>query len=367
MTAMPPKNKKELQRFLGQLNYLRRFISNLAGKTREFSLLLKLKDSEEFKWEKGHQEAFDKIKEYLSKPPVLMPPRRGHLLFESILYRGGDRSCQVHAHMPILTGRIGKWSLALAEFTLIYYPQRSMKGQAVADFLADHPIVEVAGNAPVDIPVTEKASPVGVVITSPTRIKTVLSFNLDFSGTNNQAEYEALVIGLEILQDLGAKDVLIIGDSQLVLKQIYGEYKCSSLALAPYFTAASQLLDDFEDVTFHHVPRQDNWAADELAQIASGLRMSPELTHKFLLVQRRNHSSIHQRGIQVHTLDIDVYLAGDWRDEIKEALRNLEQKLHYGLKMRILHYVLMENELYRKGDDGLLLRCLGFPEAMKVM
>ncbi|XP_073314742.1 uncharacterized protein [Primulina huaijiensis] len=285
-------------------------------------------------------------------------------------------------HRPILTGRIRKWSLALAEFTLIYCPQKSMKGQAVAYFPADYPMVDVVRSAPVDIPVfcvnqswnlkfdgssTERASGVGVVITSPAGVKTALSFNLDFPCTNNQAEYKELMIGLEILRDLGTKDVLIIGDSQLVLKQMSGEYKCSSLALATYFTAASQLLHNFEDVTFQHVPRQDNWEADELAQIASGLRMSPELTQKFLLVQRRNHPFIHQRGIQVDTSDIDVELAGDWRDEIKDALRNPEQKLHYGLKMRILHYVLMEDELYRKGDDGLLFRCLGFPEAMRVM
>ncbi|XP_073057408.1 uncharacterized protein [Primulina eburnea] len=95
--------------------------------------------------------------------------------------------------------------------------------------------------------------------------------------------------------------------------------------------------------------------------------MSPELTHKLLLIQKRNHPSIHQRGIQVDTFDIDVDLARDWRDEIKGALRNPEQKLHYCLKMRILCYVLMGDELYRKGDNGLLLRCLGFPEAMRVM
>ncbi|XP_075499296.1 uncharacterized protein LOC142537688 [Primulina tabacum] len=212
----------------------------------------------------------------------------------------------------------------------IYCPQKSMKGQAVADFLADHPMVDVAGSAPVDIPV----------------FCVNQSWTLKFYGSSTErasgVEYEALVIGLEILRDLGAKDVLIIGDSRLVLKQMSGEYKCSSLALAPYFTAASQLLDDFEDVTFQHVPRQDNWEDDELAQIAS-------------------------RGIQVDTFDIDVELAGDRREERKDALRNDEQKLHYGLKMRILHYVLMEDELYRKGDDDFLLRCLGFPEAMRVM
>ena len=51
VSANAPQNKKELQKILGQVNYLRRFISNLACKTKEFSDLVKLKDMEEFRWE----------------------------------------------------------------------------------------------------------------------------------------------------------------------------------------------------------------------------------------------------------------------------------------------------------------------------
>ena len=55
-----------------------------------------------------------------------------------------------------------------------------------------------------------------IVIISPKGIKTTLSFNLAFKCTNNQAENEALVIGLEILLELGAQEIHIIGDFQLV-------------------------------------------------------------------------------------------------------------------------------------------------------
>ena len=54
------------------------------------------------------------------------------------------------------------------------------------------------------------------MIISPRGVKTTLSFNLAFECTNNQAEYEALVIGLEIQLELGAKDVLVIRDSQVI-------------------------------------------------------------------------------------------------------------------------------------------------------
>ena len=69
-----------IQKFMSQVNYLRRFISNLVGKTKELSYLVKLKDMEKFRWEKQHQAAFDKIKVYLSKPHVLMSHIQCHPL-----------------------------------------------------------------------------------------------------------------------------------------------------------------------------------------------------------------------------------------------------------------------------------------------
>ena len=78
-----------------------------------------------------------------------------------------------------------------------------------------------------------------IVIISTKGIKTILSFNLAFKCTNNQAEYEALVIDLEILLELGAQEVHIIGDSQLVLRKIIEEYKCNILLLAPYYTTST--------------------------------------------------------------------------------------------------------------------------------
>ena len=121
---------------------------------------------------------------------------------------------------------------------------------------------------------TEKSVGVGIVIISPKGIKTTISFNLAFKCTNNQAEYEALVIDLEILMELGAQEVHIVGDSQLVLRHLTWEYKCNSLLLAPYYTTSTQLLDYFHSVDFEYVPRESNWEADELAQLALGVKMS---------------------------------------------------------------------------------------------
>nr|KYP45445.1 Transposon Ty3-I Gag-Pol polyprotein [Cajanus cajan] len=80
METRPPPNKKELQSLMGKINFLRRFISNLSGKTKVFSPLLRLKKEEEFRWEEEHQKAFEEIKTYLAHPLVIAPPSKGRQL-----------------------------------------------------------------------------------------------------------------------------------------------------------------------------------------------------------------------------------------------------------------------------------------------
>ena len=73
METNAPSTNKELQSLLGKINFLRRFILNLSGKTQAFSPLLRLKKEDVFKWEPEHQKAFEEIKSYLTNPPILSP------------------------------------------------------------------------------------------------------------------------------------------------------------------------------------------------------------------------------------------------------------------------------------------------------
>jgi hypothetical protein len=70
-------DKTELQYLIGKINFIRRFISNLSGKIKAFSPLLKLKADKEFRWGDEQQLALDEIKRYLTNPPVLVPPQHG--------------------------------------------------------------------------------------------------------------------------------------------------------------------------------------------------------------------------------------------------------------------------------------------------
>jgi hypothetical protein len=66
---VPSTTKKELQRLIGKINFVRRFISNLSGWIEPFMELVKIKASDDFRWGAEQQWAFEEIKEYLSKPP----------------------------------------------------------------------------------------------------------------------------------------------------------------------------------------------------------------------------------------------------------------------------------------------------------
>jgi hypothetical protein len=72
-----PKCKRNVQKLLGKVNYLRRFIANLAKKVDSFLPLVRLKHENEFTWGEERREAFERIKKYLASPLVLQAPRTG--------------------------------------------------------------------------------------------------------------------------------------------------------------------------------------------------------------------------------------------------------------------------------------------------
>lgn len=86
--------------------------------------------------------------------------------------------------------------------------------------------------------------------------------------TNNQAEYSALIDGLERALKMGFESVEIRMDSELVVKQIRGEYKVKNEGLKPKFVKAKDLLSKFGAFKIGHVPREQNKIADKLANKA---------------------------------------------------------------------------------------------------
>jgi ribonuclease HI len=84
------------------------------------------------------------------------------------------------------------------------------------------------------------------------------------SVTNNVAEYRALLLGLELARELGADEVAVIGDSELIAKQVTGAYKVKHPSMRPLHAEAMQALRGFASWTIATVPRARNAQADAL-------------------------------------------------------------------------------------------------------
>jgi ribonuclease HI len=82
--------------------------------------------------------------------------------------------------------------------------------------------------------------------------------------TNNVAEYRAVLLGIDLARELGASELDLVGDSELVVRQIKGEYKVKDPGLKPLRAEVREALEDFDEWSIRHVRREDNAAADLL-------------------------------------------------------------------------------------------------------
>jgi ribonuclease HI len=86
--------------------------------------------------------------------------------------------------------------------------------------------------------------------------------------TNNVAEYRALLLAIERARELGAESVELVGDSELIVRQVRGEYKVKDAGLRPLHAAVREALEGFERWSIRSVPRAENEAADALVNEA---------------------------------------------------------------------------------------------------
>eukprot|EP01018_Ginkgo_biloba_P014826 Gb_24854 [translate_table: standard] len=328
----PPKNLKQLRSLQGKIQAIRRFISQLADKCRPFSHLLK-KDTV-FHWNRECQQAFEQLKHYLLNPPVLVSPipRKPLLLYISATqvalgsllaqhddlqreraiyylsrtlvayecnYTQIEKAClavvfasQKSRHYMLnnktkliakidplkyllskstLTGRMAKWVMLLSKFDIEYVNQKAIKGQVLANHLAEAPLSE---NQPLIIGFPDESI---LLISHPSRSSTLMvlspimvrgqasylshhsvilflkHFELHFC-TNNMAEYEALISGLKLAIQWNIRHLLVMGDSQLIIKQVNDEYQTKDKKLIPYKRMVDSFKLYFAQIQFERVP-----------------------------------------------------------------------------------------------------------------
>ena len=109
----------------------------------------------------------------------------------------------------------------------------------------------------------------GLILVSPEKITIEKSLRLNFSATNNEAEYEVLLRGMVMVQKMGGKAVRVFSDSKLVVGQVRGDLEARDPRMQEYLGQVRSIREKFEVFDLSHVPRSGNTHADSLATLAT--------------------------------------------------------------------------------------------------
>ncbi|KAL0434267.1 UNVERIFIED_CONTAM: hypothetical protein Slati_2761000 [Sesamum latifolium] len=180
---------------------------------------------------------------------------------------------------PILSERLAKWSIVFNQYDIEYMPQKAVKGQALANFLADHPMPvewEISDDFPdenvfsveilsawtmfFDGAARTDGAGAGIFFISPEKQVLTYSFVLGELCSNNVAEYQALIIGLQMALEMEIIEMEVYGDSKLIINQLLNIYEVKKEDLVPFFRQTSHLLKDFGSVTLNQSQgRKTGW------------------------------------------------------------------------------------------------------------
>jgi ribonuclease HI len=179
---------------------------------------------------------------------------------------------------PVAAGRITKWSMELMGETLAYAPRKAIKSQILKDFVTEWtdtqlPLLQIqveCWTLYFDGSAMKTGAGVGLLFVSPLEEHMRYAVRLNFTTSNNMAEYEALLCGLRIAIETGIKRLNVRGDSQLVIDQVMKNVSCHDDKMEAYCNTVRALKDKLYSIELNHVPRKYNEEAGELAKIASG-------------------------------------------------------------------------------------------------
>ena len=144
----------------------------------------------------------------------------------------------------------------------------------------------------------QRGSRVELVLVSPEKITIEKSLRLGFSATNNEAEYEALLMGMMMVQKKGGKTVKVFSDSNLVVGQVRGDLEARDPRMQEYLSQVRCIQTKFELFDLSHIPRGGNTHADSLATLATFL--TQDFPRVILVEDLCTPTSLHQDMPRIH-------------------------------------------------------------------
>nr|XP_016440641.1 PREDICTED: uncharacterized protein LOC107766381 [Nicotiana tabacum] len=310
-----------------------RNVHELKRKCQPFSRLMK--KGVLFEWDQACCNAFQRIKSYLMKPPVLVAPIPGKPL---ILYIAAQERL-VGALLAKENGET-RWYLKFQQFEIVYILQKAVKGQALADFLADNPMAD------------------------------------DWELTDELHDEDAMVIEVQLpwkISELGGgkcggKSVAHYATAD----HFCGSHEVKKPELRPYHDYAQKLIGWLGNVTLQHVPRKENKKAGALAALASTLTLPGQtqitIFQKWIVPLDENEDEESKLKHLVAFIGAEKV---DWRQTTIDYLcygilpEDPRRKTEIGRRApRFLYY---KETLYRRSFEGVLFRCLVEGEATQAL
>ncbi|XP_057443228.1 uncharacterized protein LOC130735146 [Lotus japonicus] len=350
-----PTSVKDVQKLTGRIAALSRFLPCSGNKYAPFFQCLR--NNKAFQWTKECESAFQSLKEHLSSPPVLSKPIPGISLsmlisisdnaVSSVLLQEvkGDVKIIYFVSHALQGAEVRYQKIEKAALALIIYARKlrpyfqgfpvkgAIKAQVLVDFVNEmyHEDYNEAGE-----------------------------WSLSVDGSSNVKGSGA---GLKLAIEMGVKSLLIKTDSQIVARQIQGEYQAKDAQLAKYLVKAQGLIKQIGEVQLNHVPREKNTRADILSKLASTKKPG---NNKSVIQEVLNSPSIEADEVMA----VPVVACLDWMGRVKKCLEAEGAELAMFTKDQIReasHYTLLGDQLYRRGVGVPLLRCVSKEDAERIM
>ena len=183
-------------------------------------------------------------------------------------------------HKQKTSERLMKWAIELSEFDIRYKPKTTIKRQILADFVMKFTSAEPAEATQItfDLPIwrlsvdgatNAQGSGASLILTSLEGIDIEYALRFGFRASNNEAEYEAVIAGLNLAYSMEVDQLEVCSDSQLVVKQIEDSYEARGEKMILYLKKVWELLKKFVRVQVRHIPRAENSRTYALTKLAT--------------------------------------------------------------------------------------------------
>ncbi|KAI5324754.1 hypothetical protein L3X38_033827 [Prunus dulcis] len=401
-----PKTTKDIQSLTGRVAALTRFISKATDKCVPFFKALK-GGKQNIIWTAECDKAFQDLKNYMSKAPLLSKPLPGEIFYlylsvsSTAVTACASSRCLGTKTSAILSGSRNQspdqptapasapetrnfWPInqvgdrtrrirhtvrfeahrkrpGYCRFYLRAYPINStVDAEAVTEtvlpveldaerFDTSTPVwgLHVDGSA------NQQGCGAGLVLTTPDGLKIEYVLRFDFRTSNNEAKYEALLAGLQLAKSMNAKQIRIHSDSQLIVNQVTADFAAKDASMYAYLSTAHRLLQSFQAYEIKQIPRSENSHADALVRLASAI--NDKVGRKVPVEILTQPSTIASETCTVRYEDtwmshIYLYLTNGTLPEDKAQAR----KLRY----RLTRYTVINEVLYKRGYTTPYLKCL---------